>query len=187
MNSLVVYHQAERAILVALIFEPVETEVGDNVSDVTMPLNCVAVHFYGVGIVVIALSRHYFPLVEAGRKALEVPFSEDGSLVAGFPEQLWESGLSTVEHAGSVVGEPVFMTMLTGEHASSAGTAKRVGNETIGENHAVAGNTVEIRSVSETLVVAAHHLRRMVVGHDVHYVVGLMLFLRMLVGARHRG
>ena len=70
------------------------------------------------------------------------------------------------------------------------GPLERVCHKTVGEAHAIVGYTVEIGSLHVPLVIAAHHLGRMVVGHYVHNVVGLLLlglFLRRARRQRRRG
>ncbi|CCZ37965.1 unknown [Bacteroides fragilis CAG:558] len=72
--------------------------------------------------------------------------------------------------------------MLACDHTSTAGTAQRVCNEGICKTHAVTGNTVEVRSFHITGIVAAHHLCRMVVRHNINNVQGLLLFFLFACG-----
>ena len=73
--------------------------------------------------------------------------------------------------------------MLAGQHASTRGAAQRVGDKRIGESHTIGGNAVEVGGLYVATVVAAHHLSRVVVGHDIHNVgarilpVGRLLLL----------
>ena len=60
--------------------------------------------------------------------------------------------------------------MLARKHTGAAGAAQGIGDETVGETHALDGDAVEIGRRSVTRIVTAHHLRRMVVGHDIEDV-----------------
>ena len=78
------------------------------------------------------------------------------------------------------------MAVLAGNHAGAAGSAERVCHITAGEAHSVLGYAVEVGGVHISLIVAAHHLGGVVVGHDVHYVERLLLF-RLTVGLQQCG
>ena len=99
-----------------------------------------------------------------------MPFAEQGSLVAGLLQQLWESLLGVVEHAGGVVGEAVGVAVFARHHACATGAAERVCHVAIGEAHTVGSDAVEVGCAHIAAVVATHHLRRVVVGHDVDNV-----------------
>ena len=66
--------------------------------------------------------------------------------------------------------------MFTGQHAGTAGTTQRVCHKTVREAHSLIGNAVQIGSFHVARIITAHHLCRMVIGHDVHNIV-LLLFL----------
>ena len=100
-----------------------------------------------------------------------MPLAHDGRLVAGPLEQLGEGLLRAVERgAEGVVGVAVGVGVLAREHAGAARAAQRVGHEAVGEADALIGDAVEVGRRGVTVVVAAHHLRRVVVGHDVEDV-----------------
>ena len=80
--GLVVDEKDKGARLIALVFHPVDALVGDDVGDVAMLAHSALVHLDEVGVVVVALSRHDVPVVEARGGGYEVPFAYDGSLVA---------------------------------------------------------------------------------------------------------
>ena len=80
--GLVVDEQDKGARLVALVFHPVDALVGDDVGDVAMLAHGALVHLDEIGVVVVALSRHDVPVVEARGGGYEVPFAYDGGLVA---------------------------------------------------------------------------------------------------------
>ena len=176
VNGLVVNQYAERFVLVALSLHPVDALIGDNVGEVAFMLYGIAVHLNESRIVVIALTGNDFPHIEACGQALQMPFAEESSLIARALQHLGESGLRGVEHASGVVGKAVGVAVLAGEHTGATRSAERVGHITACESHTVLGNAVEIGCMHISLVVATHHLRRMVVGHDVHYVKRLLFF-----------
>ena len=70
-----------------------------------------------------------------------------------------------------VVGEAVFMAVLAREHAGAGGSGEGVGYETVDELHAVGGDAVEVWVLHIAVILARHHLRRVVVGHDVDDIV----------------
>ena len=116
--------QAERLAFVALVFEPVEALVGDDVGQITVDLHRVARFEYEVGVVVVALVRHDLPAVESGREAVEMPFSENGGLVSGLLQVFGIGRLGVVELlAEGVVGESVGVGVFPGQHAG-AGRAR---------------------------------------------------------------
>ena len=170
VDCLVVDKQAEWLFFVALVFHPVDTHVRYYVGQVALALYGVVVHCYEVGIVVIALSRHYFPVVETSREAFQVPLSDDCGLVTSLLKQFRHGLLRAVEYASSIVGKSVGMAVLAGNHAGAAGTAQRVGDEAVGKSHAITSNAVEVWGLDKMASIATHHLCRVVIGHDVNYV-----------------
>ena len=87
VGRLVLAHQQERLRPVALL-EPVEARVGDDVGHVALMLDLAARRDHR-RVVVDALARQDLPLVEAGRVADQVPFAEDGRLIARRLEAAW--------------------------------------------------------------------------------------------------
>lgn len=63
------------------------------------------------------------------------------------------------------------MAVLAGKHTRTARSAQRVSHKTVGKDYTIVGDTVQIRSFHKATSIAAHHLCRMVVGHDVHDIV----------------
>ena len=172
---LVVNHEAERFFGVSFVLKPVKAPVGDYVGEVTVMLHGVAVHFYEIRVPVVALSGKHRPFVEALRQTLKMPFTEDGGLVALFLKIFRESGLVAVEYAVFVVGEAVFVAVLSGEHTCAARARNGVCHIAAGEFHAVVGYTVKVGSRDVAGVIRAHHLCRMVISHDIHDVKGLLV------------
>ena len=115
-----------------------------------------------------------------------MPLADDGRLIAGRLEQLRKGLLRAVEDAGRVVEETVGARVFAREHAGAARAAQRVGHEAVREAHAVAGDAVQIRGLHVAGVVAAHHLGRVVVRHDVDDIGAVGTF-RLLVAGRGSG
>lgn len=178
--SLVVDEQAERLSLVPAVFHPVYGVVSDDVGDVAVPVDGAVLHGDEVRVVVVSLAGNNLPIVESGREAFQMPFPDDGCLVACLLEQFRKCLLGGVEYAGCVVVEPVCARVFSCEHACPAGAAQRVGHETVGESHAVGGDAVEVRGLHVTGVITAHHLCSVVISHDVDDVVGLFLAVFLL-------
>ena len=179
--------EAEGLILVALVLHPVDALVGNKVGQVAFLLDGIVLHGNEARIVIVTLAGQDFPVVEARRQAFEVPLADDGRLIARLLEQLGHGLLGAVEHAGRVVREAVGVAVLARNHAGTAGTAQRVGHEAVGEAHAVGGNAVEVGRLDVATVVATHHLRRVVVSHDVDDVVRLGLGLLLRRAGREQG
>ena len=179
--------EAEGLILVALVLHPVDALVSDKVGQVTLLSDGIVLHGNEARIVIVTLAGQNFPIVEAGRQAFEVPLADNGRLVARLLEELGHGLLGAVEHAGRVVREAVGVAVLARNHAGTAGTTQRIGHKAVGEAHTIGGDAVEVGRFDVALVIAAHHLRRMVVGHDVNDVVGLGLGLLLRGAGRKEG
>ena len=164
---LVVDEQAEGLLGIALAVEPREGLVRDEVRDVAFVAERVAGLQDEVRVVVVALIGDNLPVVEARREALQMPFADDRRFVARPAQQLREGLLRTVEDTGRIVVETVLVRMLACEHAGAARAAQRIGHEAVCEADALGGYPVEVGCRGVAAVVTAHHLGRMVVGHDV--------------------
>ena len=99
-----------------------------------------------------------------------MPLAYEGRAVARPLQQLGHGLLRAVEDAVLVVGEPVLVAVLAGEHACARWPRERVGHEAAREAHAVGGYAVQVWRLHVARVVARHHLRRVVVGHYIYYV-----------------
>ncbi len=120
-------------------------------------------------------------MVEARGNTAQVPLADERRLVSGTLEELGEGRLRAVEGgADGVVGVAVGVGVLARDHAGAAGAAERVGHEALREAHAVGGDAVEVGRRGVATIVAAHHLGRVVVGHDIEDV-------HRLRGARSAG
>ena len=74
--GLVVYEQEEGFVFVALVFQPVDGLVGDDIGKVSLLLIGFSLHVDEVGVVIVALRREVVVIVESRRRANEVPFSD---------------------------------------------------------------------------------------------------------------
>lgn len=63
------------------------------------------------------------------------------------------------------------MAVLTRQHTGTARSTERIGYKTVGELDTIVGDTVQIRCFDIPRIVTAHHLRRVVICHDIHDVV----------------
>ena len=160
--------------LVALILHPVDSLVCDDIGQVTLLTISLAVHLDKVGVVVIALTWDDVPIVKACGSRHEVPLANECGLVARLLHQLRHSLLRTIEDAVLIVGKAIFVAVLTSEHTCTAGARQRIGYVGIDELDAVGCNTIQIGGGYVCVVIARHHLRRVVVGHDIDDVVALL-------------
>ncbi len=166
VRRLVVVHQAERLILLAVLDE-VQCLVGDDVGHVTLDRRALAVGDED-RIEVPSLSDQYRPLIEASRVGYQVPFANDAGLIARIVKQLDEGLLAAVEDGlGLVVGEAVNVAVFSGEDASAAGPAEGVGDEAIFKAHSLRRQAVEVGGLIDFTAIAGEGVGGVVVGHDV--------------------
>ena len=124
-------------------------------------------------------------MVEPGRQGLQVPFADQRRLIAGLLQQFRESLLRPVKLAMGIVIKPVLMAMLSRNHTGTARTAQRIGHKAVRKQDSVPGDPVQVRCMCIARVIAAHHLCRMVIGHDIHDVKRLSgLFLIFVLASR---
>lgn len=144
MRCLVLAHEEEGlvGVVLRLVFEPVDSHIGDDVGAVAEDLDF-AIGGEEIGIVILALAGEDLPSVEALGIRLEVPFSEDCSIVAYFFEELGEGLLVAIELV-PVVHEAIVMAVLTGEDDGSAGAADGVGAEAVFEKHSLRGELIDV-------------------------------------------
>jgi hypothetical protein len=129
------------------VLEPFDGEIGDEVGGVALVLDLLAVADHR-RVVVDALAREDVPVVEAGGVADQVPFADDGGLVAGLLQQLGEGLLRAVE-AVAVVVEAVQVAVFAGLDDGAAGAADGVGHETALELHALLREPVHVRRLQQ--------------------------------------
>ena len=81
VGRLVLAHQHERLVGIALLLEPLEAQVGYDVRSVPDVLNLLAVLLHA-RVVIRALAIEDFIAVESGRIGLQVPLANQGCAVA---------------------------------------------------------------------------------------------------------
>ena len=140
-------------------------EVADEVGAVALVGLLLSVHLDEDGVVVQALAREDLPIIEAAGGVDEVPFADDGRLVAGGLQILGDVGDGGVElvgeglNAGQVGVEP-------GHDDAAAGGADGVGDEAVGKAHAAGGEAIDVGGLIDLAAVGADGVGGVVVRHD---------------------
>ena len=169
MGGLVLAHEQE-GIVFFLRGKKVDGQVGgyfDRVSGYDL----LAFGRNVIGLVITSLPRVDHPLIESGRVGAQVPFSEYGSPVADFLQELGECHLLGVEPV-SVSLEAILVAVLPRKNASPAWSADRIGAEVSFEDGSFPGNPVNIRGLVDFRTVSRDRLGGMIVRED-EYDVGL--------------
>ncbi len=164
MRRLVLVHQQERLSRVAPRLQPVQGQIGDHVGGVTGMLDPLAVADHG-GVVIRPLADQDFVMVKTGGGRAEVPFADDGRLVAGLLQQLGKRLLSPIKGL-AVADETVSVAMLAGKNDRSTRPANRIGHKAIPKQHSFAGQTIQVGCLVDLGPVGAQRLRAVVVGKD---------------------
>ncbi len=171
VRRLVVDHHTEGAAGITFI-EPVEAHICDQVSDITatgLPGAAVRAIENKLRVVVAPLAGENGPVVETGRAMFgtlaEVPLAENGGLVACGLQQLGVSGKAIIERGGER-GGPIDVVIGAGQDCGAAGGADGVGTETIVKPDTAVGDAVEVGRFIDAAAIAAHGVRRVVIGHD---------------------
>jgi len=111
-----------------------------------------------------------------------MPFADKRSLITQLLQVLGKCSLSTIRPYG-VVYLASQMTVVTGEHYRPAGSTDRVGDETVGKTNPLLGQTIQIGSLNEAIIIGAHGLIGMVISHDEDDVRSLILLRLFLLGS----
>ena len=112
-----------------------------------------------------ALHFHDAVVVKAGGLREEVPFAEEGGVVASGLEELGEGGLGTVEELVEA-GDAVFVGVFSGEDGGAGGGAEGVGGEGVLEAHPFFGEAVKGGGLDVFVPVATEGLAGVVVGEN---------------------
>ena len=170
VRRLVLEHQHERLVGSAIVLQPRERLVSDDVRRVAGVF--LDDHFARVvrrahwRIVIRPLPDQDVEIIEAGRHALEVPLADHRRLVAHPAQQLRERLLRTVERRATVHQKPVQVAVLAGEDHRAAWPADRVGDVTLAESHALLRDTIHVRRPVDARAIRADRPRRVVVGEN---------------------
>jgi len=115
--------EEERPVLVAVVLEPVESVIGEQVGDVALAFHAFAIDVEG-GIEIDTLAFEADPFVETGTwfvaGVTHVPFAHEGGLPAGFLQVLGKKA-GTCRDAAVIVNDTVSMGELAGEDTGAAG------------------------------------------------------------------
>ena len=170
VRRLVLEHQHERFVGRAIILQPCERLVGNDVRRVAGVF--LDDHFARVvgrthrRIVIRPLPNQDVEVIKTGRNALEVPLADHRRLVTHLAQQLRERLLRTVERRSAVHQKPVQVTVLAGEDHRAAWPADRVGDVTLAESHALLRDTIHVRRLVDARAIRADRPRRVVVGEN---------------------
>ena len=117
-----------------------------------------------------------------------MPLTYDSRLIARLLQQLRKSLLRGIKHTGRVIKETILRRVLARQHTGSAGATQRVGYKTIRKTYSIACYTVQVGSRNITLIIATHHLRRMVVSHNIDNIIRALrlVFTATRRKSRHR-
>ena len=157
-------HEHEGLVALALVLEPIDSEIGDDVGAITVDATF-TVWKNHVGIVVKTLARQDRPVVKAFGITAEVAFAVNGCLVARFLKEFRKSLLIPVEGV-PVVHESVLVTVLAGLDDGATRAADRIRAETVLKEHSLSGKFVYVRGRVDGFqptFVSAYCVRRMVV------------------------
>ena len=111
-------HEEKRLIVGACVFQPIERLIGDKIGDVAIVL-ARAVFGDELGLVVIPLAWKDAPVVKALRLAHEVPFADDGGLVARGLQEFGQGHLMAIKGIEVIAEVAVLVRMLPGDDAGA--------------------------------------------------------------------
>src|SRR5690606_20207815 len=101
------------------------------------------------------------------RKAVQMPFTNPGSLIIMAGQQRGESLLGIIKYHIRPVGlKTIFMTEFPRQQGGSAGSANRVGNKEIVKSGSFICNAVNIGCYSELTPIGTHCLICMIIRQD---------------------
>ena len=183
VGCLMLVHQHEGLLLVAIVLEPGEGFVCDDICRVAGVRfgDWVAVVIGGNHrrVVVGALPLEDIVIIKPGGGAAEMPFADYRRGVAGFAQQFGKGLLRAVE-GDAVAEEAIEMTVLAGEYHRPARAADGIADITFLEQHPFARDAVHVRRGVDLRAVRTNGVCRVVVGKDKENI-------RALVGARRNG
>lgn len=167
VRRLVLVHEQERLAGVALVLEPPERQVRDDVGGVAGVLDASLALLDHGGIVVRALANEDFVVVEPLRVLLvaQVVLADDRRLVAGLLEEFGERLLVLLE-LDAVPIHAVQVAVLAREDDGPHRPADGVGDVALVEAHAFAGKAVDVGRLVDLRPVRADGLVRVVVAVD---------------------
>jgi len=164
-----------RERMVAVLFHPVDGQVGADVVDPTGGGGFHAVDFERA-VLIVTLVEEAGGVVEARALAVlvaHVPLAEVGGLVAGGAHQ-GGMGDRVFGQGGVVVDDAVGVVVAAGEERGAAGRAEREGDKCVAETHALGGEPVHGRRLEPRVAGAfamlalhgPHRVPALVIGDD---------------------
>ena len=148
MRSLELDHGYEWLVLVSILLDPFQPEVGDEVVAMALVAFAASIHLNEVRVVVGALTRENAPEIESDGIGVQVPLSDHRDLVTGIAEELGEGLLPAVKVGRVVVEKTVQVAVLAGQDVSAGRAADGIGAEGIFKKHALIRDSVDIRGGS---------------------------------------
>ena len=166
VRCLVLAHEHKGFRFVAIL-QPFERHVTDDIRHVAGHRHPFA-HFDHRRIIVNALARENLPEIKAGRIGAEVPFANDGRLVAGLLQELGEGLLRAVERGIRVIGKAVEVTVFSRENRRARRTTNRIRHEAPVEAHPLLRDAIDVRRVEQfaRITVGADRLIGVIVGEN---------------------
>ena len=144
MRRLELNHGYEWLVLVSILLDPFQPEVGDEVVAMALVALAASIHLDEVRVVVGSLPRENTPEIETDRIGVQVPLSDHRDLVTGIAEELGEGLLPSVKVRRVVVEKAVQVAVLAGQDVGAGRAADGIGAEGIFEKHALRGDTVDV-------------------------------------------
>ena len=124
MHGLVVNQEAEGLIRIPSVIHPVYRFISNEVSDISLLPYRITRLQDKIGIVVITLTWHYFPVVKASRQTFQMPFAYNRRLVPRLTEQFGIGYLCGVKHTGGVIKEAIGTAVLSRQDTGATWTAQ---------------------------------------------------------------
>ncbi len=174
MAGLLVEQQKEGAVGLTLLIHPGDGLVRQEIGEITLLNMRFPVHGDERGIVVITLTGNNLVMIKARGCADQMPFTYDSRGITRLLHQFGHGLLTAVKDAVLVVRKPILVAVLTCDHTGTTRAGERVGHKTVDKPHSVLSNTVQIGGLYITMIVARHHLCRMVISHDIQDVRSLL-------------
>ena len=174
VRRLVLEHQHERLVALALVLQPLKPLVGDDVGrvadvflDYHLPDGIGRTHRW---IVVRPLPDQHVEVIKPGRHTLQVPLTDHCRLVAGLAKQLGKRLLRPVKRRAAVPQKTVQVTVLAGEDDRAAWPTDRIRHVAFLEAHPLVRDTVDVRRLVDPRTVGADRMRRVVIRENENHI-----------------
>jgi len=174
VRCLVMTKDRERTVGVAVI-DPVDGVVGDQVGDVSAPLNHDAVGFEHDGIVIVTLAGQHPPVVKSGgvcaSAVSQMPLANHGGLPAVVLELLGKRPQAVVEGSGER-GHTVDVVVRARQDGGATWGTDRVGAERRIQTDALGSNAVQVGCLVDAAAIRRDRVSGVIVAHDEDNVWG---------------